>query len=661
MRARAGLTAAALLGALITAPAHASTCIPLPEPLNGTAALDALGKDLDRAASKAQTSPESLRQTLKTDPTLWLDTCSRPYFVEPASTTRERTFEPALDPSGDALALHSRPGSKRTIFLDFDGMDVTGTAWTESYGAFTAPGYSMDADPAFNPTERARIADVWLRVSEDYAPFNVDVTTQDPGEAAIDRANNSDDVYGTRVAIVGDNPIYKSCGCGGIAYVNVFDEAGDHGAFQPAFVFVQGLGTGSKNIAEATTHEAGHNLGLYHDGTRSVSYYRGQGLWAPIMGVGYYEPLSQWSKGEYANANRTEDDLAIIAASGAPRMVDDVGDARGTAADITPGTVEGLISTAADTDWFRFNATDLTTVGVRPQAVSPDLDVRIDLYDADGVLLASDDPASAQVSGDVATGLDATIVQVLAAGTYYVKVDGVGSGNPLETGYSDYASLGRYDLSMTTNGVPALVLTRKVLPAGGVDAPYSATFAATGGTAPYSFEVVSGTLPPGLSLSTAGELTGIPSAAGTSSFTVEVTDTNSASDRGTFTIQVTAKAVVTPPVVEPPPPAPPAPGPTTPTPGPNPTVTPAPAVRITTNSRLPKARVGKRYSTRLDAENAVNWQATGLPRGLRLTAGGHLAGRPKKAGTFTFAVTAQGSAGQMDAAQFTLKVRRAAR
>ena len=39
---------------------------------------------------------------------------------------------------------------------------------------------------------------------------------------------------------------------------------------------------------------------------------RGHAGWAPIMGVGYYQNISHWSKGEYAYANNTEDDTAII-------------------------------------------------------------------------------------------------------------------------------------------------------------------------------------------------------------------------------------------------------------------------------------------------------------------------------------------------------------
>lgn len=65
--------------------------------------------------------------------------------------------------------------------------------------------------------------------------------------------------------------------------------------------------------------ELGHNMGLSHDGVKDPAtgattsgYYQGQGDWAPIMGVGYYKPTTQFSKGEYLNANQLQDDYNVI-------------------------------------------------------------------------------------------------------------------------------------------------------------------------------------------------------------------------------------------------------------------------------------------------------------------------------------------------------------
>jgi sugar lactone lactonase YvrE len=65
------------------------------------------------------------------------------------------------------------------------------------------------------------------------------------------------------------------------------------------------------------------------------------------------------------------------------------------------------------------------------------------------------------------------------------------------------------------------------LPAGTVGTPYSARLAAIGGQPPYRWSVIRGALPPGLSLDPAtGSITGIPSAAGPATFTVQATDSS---------------------------------------------------------------------------------------------------------------------------------------
>lgn len=85
----------------------------------------------------------------------------------------------------------------------------------------------------------AAVTETSQRVAEDYAPFDVDVTTQDPGAAAINRSSATDLQYGTRVVIDPINWYQPGCGCGGIAYVGVFDTA-NNGHDQPAMVFTLG-------------------------------------------------------------------------------------------------------------------------------------------------------------------------------------------------------------------------------------------------------------------------------------------------------------------------------------------------------------------------------------------------------------------------------------
>lgn len=436
--------------------------------LRGTAALRALGDRLGDAARQGGRRPAELRALLQ-DPTTWLDEEARPYVTDTeltagtsdaAATSEAATSEATPYPTGATFALHSRPGSKRTIFLDFDGHTVSGTAWNSSRGVTTAPlpAWSLDDSAAFSDTERAAIQSIWQRVAEDYAPFDVDVTTQDPGEAAIARTSSADDVFGTRALITpssqASTAICGSGGCGGVAYVDVFDALGSsHDKLQPAFVFPHMLGNDTKNIAEAISHEVGHNLGLSHDGRtasgsrKAEEYYSGHTFWAPIMGAGYSAALTQWSRGSYASASNTQDDLAVITSSGLSSRADEAGGTVASAAGLPEGPA--YVATTDDVDVFALGTcTGTVAVAGLNAPTSPDLDLRLRLLDADGAVLATADPTSAVGSPrrDVTTGTDATVTASGVSGPTFVEVDGVGNG-PWTTQYDDYGSLGAYTLA----------------------------------------------------------------------------------------------------------------------------------------------------------------------------------------------------------------------
>jgi hypothetical protein len=72
----------------------------------------------------------------------------------------------------------------------------------------------------------------------------------------------------------------------------------------------------------------------------------------------------------------------------------------------------------------------------------------------------------------------------------------------------------------TTLTISPATLTDPVL-----NTPYSATLTASGGDGSYTFGLASGSsLPPGLSLSSGGEISGTPTTSGTYSFTIDVVD-----------------------------------------------------------------------------------------------------------------------------------------
>jgi hypothetical protein len=433
----------------------------LDAPARGQRAIDALGEDLGTAAAANGLTTRALREILTTDKTAWVDTTGRVFFKDPlpSGTAATEEVEPPAHAVGDVFALHSKSGSQHVIFLDFDGSTVSGTAWNASpyfVNATVHPAWTLDGDPSsFDTSERDAIASIWARVAEDYAPFDVDVTTQDPGAAAIDRTNGSDPTYGTRVLVSpSDDAITKICpaGCGGVAYIDVFDASSpDHAYYQPAWVFPQALSNSTKNIAEAASHEAGHNFGLSHDGVNAGSaYYSGHAMWAPIMGTGYTRPVVQWSQGEYAGANNTENDLAIIAANGAPLRTDEDGGSIATAATALP-TGPAYITSRTDQDFYALGScTGPLSLAASPAATSPDLDIQLALLDTGGAAVASANPASAASSTDVANGMAASLSPSVATSSYFLRVDGVGNGTGA-TGYSDYASIGAYTLTISGN------------------------------------------------------------------------------------------------------------------------------------------------------------------------------------------------------------------
>jgi hypothetical protein len=88
-------------------------------------------------------------------------------------------------------------------------------------------------------------------------------------------------------------------------------------------------------------------------------------------------------------------------------------------------------------------------------------------------------------------------------------------------------------------GCPTITLTPPTLLNGTVGITYSQTFGGSGGTGPYTFGVVAGSLPPGLTLSPTGLLTGNPTTAGNFAFTVRVTDAAGCFTQVAYTMAVT--------------------------------------------------------------------------------------------------------------------------
>lgn len=357
-------------------------------------------------------------------------------------------------PISEPPIRHSKPGSPRVLFIDFNGHVVTNTAWNSSYSVARWDCRPFDSDGntnTFSVDEQTYILQIWERVAEDYAPFDVDVTTEQPTNWTVNTAHalitQTNDVNGIAC---------PHLGAGGIAYVDTFGQErcsyNDPACYSPAFVKPMS-GYGYANTAEAAAHELGHNMGLNHDGTSTDSYYGGHGTgetsWGPIMGTGYGRNVSQWSKGEYHDANlTTEDDLAIIAGK-APYRADDHGNTNATASLLTTtnGTIttSGLISINTDVDVFSIAAgagsISLTAFPYRCASgtYGGNLDIHARLYNSTGTLLTESNPTNSTRAYINYTAP--------AAGTYYLHIGNTGDGNPTNatpTGYTAYGSIGQY-------------------------------------------------------------------------------------------------------------------------------------------------------------------------------------------------------------------------
>ncbi len=319
--------------------------------------------------------------------------------------------------------LESFPGAPGVLYLDFDGENVSGGSWG-----------TVNAEPAGLTNEE--IEEVFYIVSEDYAPFNINVTTT---RSVYDNANRNSRQMVIYNNTFPDNP--------GVAILNSFNDGSDN----PCWVKMGGPVQSPVKAANVGSHEAGHTFGLRHDGNASAEYYPGHSFYRVIMGTvtnGY----SQFSKGEYSGANNQENDLSILSGStnGVGYREDDYGDDIANSTDLFIGNngqvLEtenfGIIGQTLDVDLFKMEVGSGTIdLDVRPAnqyEYSQNLDLKVRLLDASGTEIANAD----------ADGFDAsTLSETVTDGIYYLEVDGVGFGDVSGEGYSDYGSLGQYFIS----------------------------------------------------------------------------------------------------------------------------------------------------------------------------------------------------------------------
>jgi hypothetical protein len=206
---------------------------------------------------------------------------------------------------------------------------------------------------------------------------------------------------------------------------------------------------------------------------------------------------------------------------------------------------------------------------------------------------------------------------------------GVLSGNATTPGTSAF-TVTATDANSQTASKPLSVavfnppaVSTMSLPDGTLNVAYSQSLAANGGKSPLTWSITSGALPAGLSLAGGGNISGMPTASGTATFTVQVADANGLTASQPLTLAVFA------------------------------------SLTITTSSPLGDSYVGAMYSQALTAaggKSPYSWAVSSgsLPAGLSLSSGGVISGTPTAAGPSTFTVQVTDSNSLMQSKMLSL-------
>jgi hypothetical protein len=206
---------------------------------------------------------------------------------------KDTTTPPPTD-----TATNPQPVYGAVIFVDTDGHTVTGTSWNLSGPLACAPS-GLDAE-----------GNRWVveRIRADYAEFPVTVTADSTVYLAAPA--------GARMRVIITTSWEWYGMAGGVAYISSFTWGTESGCF----VFSSLLSYNLKNIADASSHEAGHTLGLRHQaryeaGVKVEEY--NSSLAADGKGhlMGYpYPHTSGWQVG-FNPYGTVQDDRAIISAT----------------------------------------------------------------------------------------------------------------------------------------------------------------------------------------------------------------------------------------------------------------------------------------------------------------------------------------------------------
>lgn len=174
--------------------------------------------------------------------------------------------------------------------------------------------------------------------------------------------------------------------------------------------------------------------------------------------------------------------------------------------------------------------------------------------------------------------------------------------------------------------VPTLTFSGAALPEGRVNEAYRFSLSSSGGTAPYRYMLIGGSLPAGVALSSEGVIAGTPTQSGSFSPVVRSTDANGTTAQATFTLNIRV------------------------------------AQPLITTMALPEGSLNTPYVAVVEGSSpgglAVSYRLAGgvLPTGLTLAADGRISGTPIAAGTFGFAVEIRDAQGGTAQREFAIRI-----
>ena len=322
--------------------------------------------------------------------------------------------------------LHSNPFAQAKLFIDFNGdpglSDWLGFTVTPT-GAYDTDGNKND----FSTSELADIQQLWANVAELYSPFNIDVTTQDPGNRANRRTS--------QIVVGGSVDDWFKQDAGGVAPLGAFFNS----APNTGFVFSDDAFGDISYLTQAIAHEAGHTFGLRHqstftpEGSLDQEYNPGTPDLGQIMGFPLFNPPRVVWFNEFAhlddddNAAIIQDDLALLSgsANGFGYRFDDYGDTRFAGLEVSPDangefTFSGVIEQNTDIDAFNFTAGAGTlTINLSNSDNFGMLDTSVSVVDPFGTVIATVATASFDESLSVSVQAGSYTILVSGAGEYW--------------------------------------------------------------------------------------------------------------------------------------------------------------------------------------------------------------------------------------------------